>query len=133
MKQSRVAVFVSVAALLAGLSGLGVYALASRALNRSNHVSCDKSPSEHFVTITHNELSDPEIQGQLCDKLTITNNDDQLRLMAFGVHDHHQAYDGITDKTLLKGQSMTIVLDQHGTFTFHDHLHDEVTGTFTVQ
>ncbi len=133
MKKSRVVLFVILAVVLAAICAFGVSTLANHALGQNDPVSCQSSPSEHFVTIANGELSSVDIHGGLCDKLTITNNDDQLRLMAFGVHDHHQSYDGVTEKTLLKGQSMTIVLDQRGTYTFHDHLHDEVKGTFTVE
>jgi hypothetical protein len=133
MKLTRVVLFTGLAVVAAGICAYGVYFVANKVLGRSERMSCQTTPAEHFAIITNGQLDGAATQGSLCDKLTIINNDNQLRLMAFGVHDHHQSYDGITEKTLLKGQSMTIVMDQRGTFTFHDHLHDEVEGTFTVQ
>jgi len=41
-------------------------------------------------------------------------------------------YDGVAERVLGKGQSFTITLNQAGNFHWHDHLHDEVEGYFTV-
>jgi len=96
-------------------------------------VACNQTKAVHQVTILDGQLTVPTTTGELCDTLTITNQDNRLRLMAFGVHDHHQAYDGVTEKILAKGESMTVILDRAGRFTFHDHLDDSVHGTFIVR
>lgn len=88
---------------------------------------------EYVVTIQNGELNINNIQAKPCDVLTIVNADDQLRLMAFGIHEKHQTYGGVTEETLKPGEQMSVTLEQTGTYTFHDHLHDEVKGTFTVQ
>lgn len=88
---------------------------------------------EHSVVIRDDKVSPQATTGKVCDTMKITNDDDVTRLMAFGVHDHHQAYDGVTDRILHKGESMTVTFDQVGSFHFHDHLHDEVEGYFTVK
>lgn len=87
---------------------------------------------DHSVVIKHGVVTPGDTAGKLCDTLTITNADDTLRLMAFGQHDNHQPYDGVTEKVLSQGQSMTVTMDQLGNFTFHDHLNDAVIGYFTV-
>lgn len=95
-------------------------------------VACPKIGATHSISV-HGEAITPEhTEALLCDKLVITNQDNMIRLMAFGLHDHHQPYDGVTEKALAQGQSLSVVLNQTGTFTFHDHLHDEVQGSFTV-
>lgn len=86
----------------------------------------------HAVTVHGNSVTPAHTTAKLCDTLTINNADDQIRLMAFGPHDHHQPYDGVTERTLAQNQSLTVVLNQAGTFTFHDHLDDAAAGTFTV-
>lgn len=89
-------------------------------------------PMAHQVTIQNSKVNPSHTEGVLCDTLTITNRDNTQRLVAFGLHDHHVAYDGITERLLARGQSVTVTLNQTGNFKFHDHLHDEVEGTFTV-
>ncbi len=114
----------------------GVFALANNSLGspkEHTHTACSGDHNEYTVTIQNAKLSIDNIHAKRCDKLTIINGDDTLRLMAFGVHDHHQAYDGTEEKTLKRGDQLSVTLDQAGTFTFHDHLHDEVKGTFTVE
>jgi len=89
-------------------------------------------PTSHVVVISHGKPSVSQVQAAQCDKLTITNKDSAAREVAFGVHDHHTAYDGISERVLAKNQSFTITLNRTGTFHWHDHLHDEVEGYFTV-
>lgn len=44
--------------------------------------------------------------------LTIVNAGDRVRKMAFGIHDHHQSYNGVTEKLLKQGEQLTITLNQ---------------------
>jgi len=94
--------------------------------------TCKNHGVHHEVTIRQGKPSTFEVDGHLCDTLTITNEDDRLRLMAFGIHSHHQAYDGVVEKLLAQGKSLTVTFDQLGRFTYHDHLEDSVQGYFTV-
>ena len=96
-------------------------------------VACKQSGINHTVTIQNGAVSPNHIDGHLCDTLTIKNLDNVTRFMAFGQHDHHQSYDGVSKDTLGQNQSFTITMDQTGEFMFHDHAHDEVEGTFSVQ
>lgn len=95
-------------------------------------LACKTKGTAHVVTIADSKLSVVHTYAKACDTLTITNEDNQLRLMAFGEHDHHQPYDGVEEKTLGPGQSLTVTLNQVGTFTFHDHVDDSSVGQFTV-
>ena len=88
--------------------------------------------NDHLVLIKNNAMVPEHTQASLCDKLTIVNKDSTLRLVAFGPHEHHVAYDGVTERPLEPGESLTIVLIQPGTYGFHDHLEDIAQGTFTV-
>lgn len=136
MTRTHVAILGVVTLLCIGLITTGVFALANSSLGKPKEqtkVSCSGDHNEYTVTVQNAKLSINDIHAKLCDKLTIVNADDTLRLMAFGVHDHHQVYDGTEEKTLKKGDRFSVTLDQPGTFTFHDHLHDEIVGTFTVK
>jgi hypothetical protein len=52
--------------------------------------------------------------------------------MAFGEHEHHTAYNGIYETTLKQNEGFKVVLNQTGTFRFHDHFDERVAGSFTV-
>jgi len=84
------------------------------------------------VVIRDGKVPSNHVQGKQCDTLTITNNDTLTREIAFGPHERHVAYDGVAERLLSKGQSLTVTLDKTGSFHWHDHLHDEVEGYFTV-
>ena len=118
------------------IAGGSVFALAQHRTSDSPKtpaaVQCRGQHASHVVTIKDSIMSPVRTQASLCDTLTITNDDDALRLLAFGPHDHHMPYDGVTEKLLQQGQSLTVTLDQAGAFTFHDHLHDSLVGQFTV-
>ena len=86
----------------------------------------------HFVAIRNDIATPQHTQAKLCDTLTITNSDNKILLIAFGPPEHHQPYDGVTERLLSNNQSLTITLNQVGTYSFHDHLQDKVTGDFTV-
>ncbi|HEY5442176.1 MAG TPA: hypothetical protein VIJ68_01410 [Candidatus Saccharimonadales bacterium] len=94
--------------------------------------ACTVHGQHHVAKFQNSKLEPVHTQARACDTLTIINQDDTIRLIAFGPHDHHTPYDGITAKQVEKGQSVTIVLNQIGTFGFHDHYHDELVGSFTV-
>ncbi len=95
--------------------------------------TCGTYSITHFVNITEGVATPNEVTGKLCDKLSIINHDDRIRLMAFGVHDSHQAYDGTVEKPLQKGESLTVTLNKAGTYRFHDHIDDQAQGIFTVR
>jgi hypothetical protein len=86
----------------------------------------------HTVIVKGDTVSPVHTEARQCDSLTITNLDDKERLVAFGKHDSHISYDGVSERVLGRGQSLTVSLGQAGTFLFHDHAQDSVKGTFTV-
>ena len=94
---------------------------------------CASTGLTHTVKIENDRISPPHIDAKICDRLIIVNKDEKLRLMAFGVHDEHIYYSGITEKPLSKNKELAVTLEQRGTYLFHDHLQDEVTGQFNVQ
>jgi plastocyanin len=93
---------------------------------------CQGRHATHQVRIQNDAMVPEHTQASLCDKLTITNKDPALRLVAFGPHDEHVAYDGVTEQPLEQNKSLTITLNQPGNYQFHDHLEDIAHGTFTV-
>lgn len=117
---------------------ISVYYLSSRYLlapsnsSRPTIADCKVQRQNHKAVILNNSISPALTRASLCDTLTIINNDETVRLIAFGPHDDHQPYDGVAEKELSKGQSFTITLNQIGTFHFHDHIEDVAQADFTV-
>lgn len=97
------------------------------------HQGCQPSNITHTVIIQNNLVRPSHTVARRCEKLTITNLDSTERLIAFGQHTNHVPYDGVEEILLKREQSLTITLIQTGDFLFHDHEHDDVRGTFTVQ
>ena len=129
----RVISFCLLAALLTAAVVYGANQAYSKLATKAPKLAtCAKKGTDYKVTIKNGSITPAHIDGKLCDTMTVTNTDDVLRYMAFGRHDEHQAYDGITEKTLEKAQRFTVTLDEGGNYKFHDHLHDEVTGTLTI-
>jgi plastocyanin len=86
----------------------------------------------HQITIKNNTVSPGSTSGHLCDKLTFTNSDNVNREIAFGPHEHHVSYDGVSERIIGKNQSFSITLNKVGKYQFHDHIHDSVLGYFNV-
>ncbi len=97
-----------------------------------NTIQCNGNHETHKVIIQNDKVKSGNTIGSLCDSLMIINLDGKARLVAFGLHEDHQAYDGVTERLLTKGQSLSVTLVQVGNFSFHDHTEDQVQGTFSV-
>jgi plastocyanin len=95
---------------------------------------CENAQSKHYAVRIQDEKVIPAVtHAAKCDTLTITNTDAQVRLMAFGEHDDHVSYDGVSERQLGQSQSLTITLVKTGTYIFHDHADDVVQGAFVVR
>ena len=93
---------------------------------------CARAGHAYQVTIVNAVVTPASISGHRCDMLTITNRDAVTREIGFGQHDHHVAYDGISEKILRQDENLTISLVTTGEYHYHDHFHDEVAGSFSV-
>jgi hypothetical protein len=92
----------------------------------------DAAVTVHRVTIEHDTVTPAHTAARRCDKLIITNLDSKPRLLAFGRHEDHISYDGVSERVVPQGQSLQITLITTGTYLFHDHDEATITGTFTV-
>ena len=93
---------------------------------------CVGAHAGHKVLIENDKVVPQHTNAKRCDTLTITNLDNKDRIIAFGPHEHHVAYDGVTERYLTKNGTFSVTLVQPGNFRFHDHVDDVVQGTFTV-
>jgi hypothetical protein len=95
---------------------------------------CHKGAHDsHKVVIEAARAKPIHVDAKKCDVLMIVNLDDNDRLVAFGRHDSHISYDGVSEKNLRQGESLTVTLVRTGEYLFHDHLDDRVKGTFEVR
>lgn len=110
--------------------------LSSRYLDTSTPqrtvLECLRKGKSHVVTIQNDLVWPSRTNATVCDSLTIINQDDKEREISFGPHDNHETYDGVYQKTLGRGQSLKIELNQLGVHRFHDHYNDNVAGYFNV-
>ncbi len=107
-----------------------------------SHIESDKAASAfpkcvgrhavHEVNIENNKMVPQHTDAKRCDTLVITNLDDTQRVIAFGLHEHHVAYDGVSERYLSYKGTFDVTLVQPGNFLFHDHDNADVKGTFTV-
>jgi hypothetical protein len=103
----------------------------AQAANEQARCSSTMQPV-HKVIIKYNQAVPSHTVALQCDTLEIINEDNGIKLMAFGPHEHHVSYDGVSERALGPAQNFTVKLIQAGTFTFHDHITDGAWGSFTV-
>jgi cytochrome o ubiquinol oxidase operon protein cyoD len=94
--------------------------------------ACAGASTMHMVMIENGVVSPSHTSGKRCDTIMFMNEDNMSRDIAFGPHGQDQAYGGVNGLTLSAGQSQTLTLNEPGTHAFHDHLHTDMTGDFTV-
>ena len=137
MKHPRKTIITTLGILIAGvgIAYVSIWGLTKYLDNQyaSLHAGCRPNQAVHEIVIKNNIAAPDHVSANRCEVLKITNLDTAGRLMAFGVHDHHTAYDGISEKALSKGQSFTVTLIQKGNFLVHDHDDEEVGSTFEVK
>jgi len=93
---------------------------------------CTGKHAIHKAVIEGDKVAPRHTNAKRCDTLVITNTDEQPRIIAFGVHDEHVTYDGVTERYVSPEGEFEVRLIEPGSFRFHDHNEEDVTGTFTV-
>ncbi|MFI5240715.1 MAG: cytochrome C oxidase subunit IV family protein [Candidatus Saccharimonadia bacterium] len=93
--------------------------------------ACQQVNANHQITFKGGQISPTSLKASLCDTITFYNGDTTSREVVFGTNPN-QSYGGNSQLFLGQAQSVTITLNQSGTFEFHDSLHPGVTGSFTV-
>lgn len=96
------------------------------------HQGCFPNQAAHTMIIQNDKVAPNHINALRCDSLTIINRDMTERMIAFGPHEDHVAYDGVKEKMVGHNGALTVTLVEAGSFRFHDHIHDEVQATFNV-
>jgi plastocyanin len=121
--------------VLIAAAAIGAFSIAN-SLSDSGKVStkCQEGQHHHYDLVIKNDKFSPNsISATRCDTLTIKNLDNRGRLIAFGKHEAHTAYDGISERYLTKDESFSLTLDKTGSYIMHDHEEEEVKASFTVR
>lgn len=122
--------------IILGAASFGAFVGVSAYLDSqyaSLHQGCSPRNPKHEAVIQNNVITPAHIVAAKCDTLTIKNLDGNDRIIAFGVHNRHVAYDGVKEKELRAGENFTITLTQPGQYLFHDHMDEDVMATFEVK
>lgn len=118
--------------VLVGLIIISSIMLANHHAALANSEECKHTGQLYTVVIENNRVSPENTDAHLCDKLLFVNRDTTVRAISFGPHEKHVPYDGVSVKNLNHNQSFTITLNMAGLYQYHDHIHDEVSGFFSV-
>ena len=94
--------------------------------------ACQDIKENHTITIKNGFVNPQYTEANECDTLTFINEDNVVREITFGTHPNHGVYAGEEELLVRSGRGKTITLSETGTYDFHDHLHAEVAGQFTV-
>jgi cytochrome o ubiquinol oxidase subunit IV len=86
----------------------------------------------HMIELKNNAANPAHTDAKLCDTIIFFNADSTAREIAFGEHEKHEAYAGNPGGLLRQGRNLVVTLTESGTYKFHDHLLDELSGDFTV-
>lgn len=94
--------------------------------------ACLPSGVNHTVTISNSGLQPFAVTAKACDNLTFINQSAGVVDLAFGPHPEHRSYGGQPDLKIKVGYPKTIILNQSGEFSFHDHQNPRLSGRVTV-
>lgn len=93
---------------------------------------CGVAQHNLTVVIQKERFKPAKIRAKRCDKLTFINKDNKMHSVVFGTHDQHIPYGDFIQEYLQPKERFSLRLSQSGTFQFHDHLHEEMTGQLVI-
>ena len=124
--------FVSLAVGVVILAAAGSNSLLGMSLVRAESI-CNKTGFTHTAVIQNDKIQPEQITARRCDILKIENRDKVVREIGFGAHEQHEVYNGIAEEILTPNKNFTVTLNKTGTYYFHDHFHQEISGSFSVR
>lgn len=90
------------------------------------------TPNEVLVQIGINGFSPMDFNVKVGGKVTFENSDKIDHEIASAVHPTHKLFPILNIGLLKPGEKKTIQFDIPGTYTYHDHLTPQFTGSFIV-
>lgn len=102
-------------------------------VDKKNILVCHEFKQIRKVVINQDGFNPSQIRATLCDTLIFENKDTRFHQVAFGEHPEHLVYPGFHEKALKPDQSNQVILTAFGTYTIHDHFHDELEAKLHIQ
>ncbi|HSH18120.1 MAG TPA: hypothetical protein VK978_01930 [Candidatus Saccharimonadales bacterium] len=94
---------------------------------------CTAAGRDIQVSVGREGFSPRNLAAERCDRLVFINKSGQERRIAFGLHDRHVQYPGFSERLLVPGSSVSVVLTAAGNFVFHDHYKEADKGEVVVR
>lgn len=94
--------------------------------------STDAEPAAATITFTNNGFNPSQLTVQKGAVITVKNESSEPVQFSSDDHPTHTKETEMNLQTLQPGQSASFTITRVGTWGFHDHLDDSMTGTITV-
>ncbi len=85
------------------------------------------------ITFTNDGFDKSEYTSKAGEAVTVKNASSMNLQFSSDDHPTHRDHPELNEGVLSPGESSTFTPNGKGTFGFHDHIHDDYTGTLTVQ
>ncbi len=119
--------------LVAGITG---YTLATSQSNQSKQNMQQTTQTvkiQNEVILDKNGFTPSEIRVKAGNRVIWYNKSGAQASVNSGDHPTHQKYSELNLGSFADGSSVQALLEQAGTYTYHDHYHPERTGTIIVE
>lgn len=94
--------------------------------------ACGELRQNYIVLVGTGRVTPAQVQAKRCDTLTFINESQLTRELVFGAHPVHATYGGHEAITVDASRPESIVLNQAGSYTYHDHNNPQAVGSFVV-
>lgn len=85
------------------------------------------------IKITKAGFDPKNVQSKVCDTLVFKNLDTEVHWPAVGPHPTHTSYPGFdAGRALQQNDSFEFQVNRPGSYSFHDHLNEQLTGSITI-
>ncbi len=98
-------------------------------------VDCKQISNSKVIEVRLNEhgFEPKQVEAGVCDTLVIINTGPDGVWPAVGPHPTHTSYPGFDAKrSIPPGDRFEFILNRPGSYTFHDHNHEELVGNITI-
>lgn len=91
------------------------------------------NPKNIQINVDKQGFHPNKVKVTVCDTLIFTSTDGLGPWPAIGPHPTHSSYPGFDSlKALAQGESFKFLVNRPGTYSFHDHLHINLTGVLSI-
>lgn len=134
LEQHRLFRYVVYGIIFFGAIGLLGYHIVNHALNTEKLAAlpCPQIGPTNEIGIDDAVFQPRNLVIARCDQLVFVNRGHVSHWPAFGEHPKHTIYPSFRERTLRPGESNAATMSVPGTYAFHDHLDESITGQVIV-